>query len=293
MSDKRRRVVCDLSGENKLSGCARRRTLSGMAEDNLKRIADGGVLLLMKSRRAFTLIELLVVIAIIAILAALLLPALAKAKARAQGTKCLNNVKQLQLAWQLYADDNGNVIPPSAGNSPATNQSWCAGNFTANPADKTDLNLLKNSLLGPLAGSTRIYKCPGDTTDNVRSYSENCAMNNDGTDAAIWTQFALFHKSISVPSPSQYFTFIDESSATIDNAHFLIGFNQNYAAASVEDNPAAYHGMSGNTAFVDGHAAARHWRAKPVTDTIPDGIWLMQHGSLPADGNGWPAPIIE
>ena len=243
-------------------------------------------------RRAFTLIELLVVIAIIAILAAMLLPALSKAKARAQGTRCLSNVKQLQLAWQLYADDNGDVIPPSAGGSPAPNQSWCAGHFTANPADKTDLTLIKNSLLGPLASSTGIYKCPGDTTDNVRSFSENCAMNNDGTDAALWTQFVLFHKSTSVPSPSQYFTFIDESSATIDNAHFLIGFNQNYAAASVVDNPAAYHGGSGNTSFADGHVAARRWHANPVTDMNPDGIWLMQHGTLPADGSAWPAPII-
>jgi len=117
-------------------------------------------------------------------------------------------------------------------------------------------------------------------------------MNNDGTDAALWTQFVLFHKSISVPSPSQYFTFIDESSATIDNAHFLIGFNQNYAAASVVDNPAAYHGISGNTSFVDGHAAARHWHARPVTDMNPDGIWLMQHGSLPIDGTAWSGPII-
>ena len=242
-------------------------------------------------RRAFTLIELLVVIAIIAILAAMLLPALSKAKARAQGTRCLSNVKQLQLAWQLYADDNGDVIPPSAGGSPATNQSWCAGNFSANPPDKTDLNLIKNSLMGPLASSTGIYKCPGDTTDNVRSFSENCAMNNDGTDAALWTQFVLFHKSTSVPSPSQYFTFIDESSATIDNAHFLIGFDKTYATAVV-DKPATYHGGSGNTSFVDGHVSSHKWHASPVTDIYPDGIWLMQHGSLPADGTAWNGPVI-
>ena len=246
----------------------------------------------MKSRRAFTLIELLVVIAIIAILAAMLLPALAKAKAKAQGSKCLNNVKQLQLAWQLYADDNNNIIPPCPGGTmPATtNQSWCAGDFVRNPPDTTDLTLLKNSLMGACAGSTGIYKCPGDPTDNVRSYSENCAMN--GNDTNLMANYVFFNKVSSVPSSSQYFVFIDESSATIDNAHFLINFDKTYTAA-VGDNPAAYHGRSGDLSFVDGHASSHRWQSSPVSDINPDGIWLMQHGSLPADGSGWPAPIIN
>lgn len=242
------------------------------------------------SRHAFTLIELLVVIAIIAILAALLLPALAAAKAKAQGIRCLNNTKQLQLAWQMYADENHDLIPPSAGGSPGTNQSWCAGNFMTHPADKTNVDLLKNSLMGQEAGSTGIYKCPGDPTDNVRSYSENCAMNGD--DADLMANFKFFKKTTSVPTPSQYFVFIDESSTTIDNGHFRIDFNQNYNAVNVHDNPAAYHGGSGNTSFVDGHAASRHWHAKPVTDMNPDGLWLMQHGSIPADGSAWGSPIV-
>lgn len=242
------------------------------------------------SRRAFTLIELLVVIAIIAILAAMLLPALGKAKARAQGVRCLSNVKQLQLAWQLYTDDNNNVIPPSAGGAPTTNQSWCAGNFMDQPADRTNIELIKNSLLGRLASNPGIYKCPGDTTDNVRSISENCAMNGD--DADLMANFVFFKKTTSIPSATQYFVFIDESSTTIDNAHFRIDFNQNYAAATVRDQPATYHGRSGNMSFVDGHVAARRWRASPVTDMNPDGIWLMQHGSLPADGTAWSGPMI-
>jgi prepilin-type processing-associated H-X9-DG protein len=112
---------------------------------------------------------------------------------------------------------------------------------------------------------------------------------NSGDDLG---QFTLFTKTISVKSPSQYFVFIDESSDTIDNGHFKIGFNTDYNAATFEDNPAAYHGMSGNLSYVDGHAASKRWAEKPVSDISPDGIWLMQHGSLPSDGTVWPSPII-
>ncbi|HEX9048731.1 MAG TPA: prepilin-type N-terminal cleavage/methylation domain-containing protein [Verrucomicrobiae bacterium] len=244
----------------------------------------------MKSKRdGFTLIELLVVIAIIAILASLLLPALSRAKARAQGIRCLNNNKQLQLAWRLYADDCADVIAPSAGGNPSTNQSWCGGNFLQSPTDRTNLDLIKNSLMGRFSSSTGIYKCPGDTTDSVRSYSENCAMNGD--DADLMTDFVFFKKSINMPTPSQYFVFIDESSETIDNAHFRIDFNKNYATADVRDEPAAYHGRSGNVSFADGHANSKRWKETPVP-VDPDGLWLMQHGSLPIDGSGWPSPQI-
>ena len=241
----------------------------------------------MNARRGFTLIELLVVIAIIAILAAMLLPALSRAKAKAQGIKCLNNAKQLQIAWQLYADENGDVIAPAAGNSPGTNESWCVGNFNVNPPDSLNLLLLKNSLLGRYTAGTGIYKCPGDTTANVRSMSANCAMNGDAAG------FTLFRKTTSVPDATRYFVFIDESTATLDNAHFLINFSQNYNGATFGDEPAAYHGGSGNLSYVDGHAASRRWAASPVADMTPDGIWLMQHGSLPSDGTPWSSPIIQ
>lgn len=246
----------------------------------------------MRPHRAFTLIELLVVIAIIAILAALLLPALSKAKQKAQSSKCLNNEKQLQTAWALYVDDDNDLIPPSGSGSPATNQSWCAGNFMANPPDQTNLDLLKTSLMGSYAGNTGIYKCPGDLSDTVRSYSENWAMNNDDPSGGSGypAGFTIFKKAAAVPTPTEYLVFIDEDTITLDNAHFRIDFDLTYAAA-VKDKPGTYHGLSGNVSFVDGHVASHRWKSKPVAMTNPDGMWLMQHGTLPI-GAAWPAPLI-
>jgi prepilin-type N-terminal cleavage/methylation domain-containing protein/prepilin-type processing-associated H-X9-DG protein len=206
-------------------------------------------------RKGFTLIELLVVLAVIAILAAILLPALSGAKAKAQHIVCLNNLKQLTLGWLLYIDDHEDFFPPNdgAGNGGSFPGSWVVGNA------KTDLNTdnIKQGVLFPYAKNADIYRCPADkstVTGNLdlrrfRSYSLSGYLAAPG--------HLQRYPDIRVPGTDSVFVFIDEESNSIEDGIFGL-FR---APESKWINMAAdRHRRMGSLSFADGHVSKIRWR---------------------------------
>jgi prepilin-type N-terminal cleavage/methylation domain-containing protein/prepilin-type processing-associated H-X9-DG protein len=272
----------------------------------------------MKIKKAFTLIELLVVIAIIAILAALLLPALSRAKMKAQGITCLSNVKQLGLAWAMYPDDNRGVLPPNenggAVDDPSKYASWVWGweDFDANNTDNTNRLYLANALIGPYcAKQTGIYKCPADTYPclewgtkmaRVRSVSMNGFVEGDAytgqksnPQGSLWyPNYCAYMKVSDIlrPAPVDLIVFLEEQADSINDGWLITDVETPNMWA---DLPASYHNRANSMAYADGHASPKKWleasTEQPILQIqrndfdVPPGSkdiqWMWQHVTAP------------
>lgn len=269
------------------------------------------------ARLGFTLIELLVVLAIIAILAALLLPVLSRARAQAQGLQSVNNTRQLVLAWVLYSDDHDGRLAYNLGGAAGgktvalkTNLNWVNNSLTWElDSDNTNPATLTEASLGPYASRVAsIYRCPADRTlsqvqkregwtARVRSYSMN-AMIGDAGELTEYgfnqnnPHYVQFFRITDIPLPSEIFVFVEEHPDSINDGYFI---NQFYVNQWI-DLPASDHNGAAPFAFADGHVQLRRWvnastkqPPQPGAVEFPlsvnpnettDLIWVMQHTSV-------------
>jgi prepilin-type N-terminal cleavage/methylation domain-containing protein/prepilin-type processing-associated H-X9-DG protein len=234
-------------------------------------------------RHAFTLIELLVVIAIIAILAAMLLPALAKAKTKAQGIQCMSNLKQLQLVFLMYPDDNVDRLTSSGYLNPVEVTAWVDGweDFNGSHPDNTDPRTLTDPVRAKFANYLKaigVYKCPADLSTvklpsgqivpRLRSLSmgQHWAGPGDWLDPAgaginvTSKKYRTYYKKSTIDNPAMRFVFLDEHPDSLNAGGFANMMVENPANARIIDFPASSHNGACGISFADGRAEIKKWR---------------------------------
>ena len=259
--------------------------------------------------RGFTLIELLVVIAIIAILAALLLPALTRAKLKAQGVQCMNSHRQLAIAWRMYTEDNQDRLLYASANAASLNTpdtswsyTWCTGRIDFNGGNRSnwDPNAdIMQSQMWPYCGKNLgIWRCPADRSfvtvsgerkSRIRSMAMNAYLGGFGgqpISTGNMSAYTLYRKygELSRPGADRVFVFIDEREDAVNYGNYLqdmSGYSPNIPAIyRWLDLPAAYHGNAGGLSFADGHSEIHKWRDGRTSRPINDGGVIFD-GSTP------------
>jgi prepilin-type processing-associated H-X9-DG protein len=264
----------------------------------------------------FTLTELLVVMVTVAILSVLLLPAIAGTRPDSQSFQCLENLRQLTLGWQMYAEDNNGALTPNLelGEQPTSwpdprylpggqYAQWCPGNLKQAAFFLYQTNLIEAGLIYPYVNTLNVYKCPADQSavrfgplsiPRFRSYSMNCWLapypGRDVNSIFGGAQVRIFRRSadFALPGPALTFVFIDENVNTLDDGYFAGSPGLPNQWISI---PAARHGGAGSLSYADGHSEMKRWMDKnvlspptsggfPVSDpNSGDNAWLEQRES--------------